>query len=170
MTLGLSILIVIGFYVGKRFYLKPGIKNGVKAFEINGLLSDGSSFSLSDLRGKYVLLDFWGSWCNPCRKAHPEMVRIYKKYNQQDFEDASGFEIVSFSLEQNPANWKKAIEVDSLTWPYHLVTNQMFDAPVLKNYNVKQLPTSFLINPEGVIIAVDPSLEGVRKVLEGKVK
>lgn len=167
-AVGLAILLVIGFNVGKKYFLKPRIEYGIKAFEINGNLPGGESFSLSDLKGKYVLLDFWGSWCKPCRKSNPKLVKLYQDFSARTFNDASGFDIVSFAVERNKESWFAAIMEDHLTWPYQLVSTDLFNDPTIKAYNVRQIPTKFLINPDGIIIAVDPALDEVREILEGK--
>src|SRR5687768_16243138 len=99
----LGFLVVFGYKAVKRFVLKPSIDSGIKAYGISGKLPDGTSFSLSDLRGKYVLLDFWGSWCNPCRRAHPELKKLYAEFNSDRSGQGTGFEIVSFGVERNEA-------------------------------------------------------------------
>lgn len=167
-TTGMCCLIILGFYLGKHFYLKPKNITGDIASEIGGQLPDGSPFSLKDLHGKYILLDFWGSWCGPCRQTHPQLVELYNRFQNQHFKDSSGFEIVSIGVEQNRENWSSAIQSDGLSWPYHLLAIGDFDTPIIKAYNVKQIPTKFLINPEGIIIAVDPTLDEVAKILESK--
>jgi len=166
LTAGMVVLIILGFYLGKHFYLKPKNITGDHASDIKGELPDGSPFSLKDLRGNYVLLDFWGSWCGPCRETHPQLVGLYKRFQHQHFEDSAGFDIVSIAVEQNKENWSAAIRADSLMWPYHLISMGNFDSPMINAYNVKQIPTRFLINPKGIIIAVDPTLEEVAKMLE----
>jgi thiol-disulfide isomerase/thioredoxin len=168
-TTGLFVLIWLGFYLGKRYYLKPKNIIGDTATEIRGNLPNGDSFSLNELRGQYVMLDFWGSWCGPCRQTHPQLVELYNRFHDQRFNDAKGFEIVSVSVESNRESWLSAIEADGLSWPYHLITMGDFDTPVVKSYHVKQIPTRFLINPEGVIISVDPTLDEIAKTLEKKV-
>jgi thiol-disulfide isomerase/thioredoxin len=168
LTAGMIILIIFGFYLGKYLYLKPKNITGDKASEIRGELPDGSLFSLHDLRGKYVLIDFWGSWCMPCRETHPQMISLYNLFKDQQFKDAQGFEIVSVGIEKTRENWLNAIRDDQLPWPNHLLTLGDFDSPIVKSYNVRQVPTKFLINPKGVIIAVDPNLEEVAKILDSK--
>jgi hypothetical protein len=95
-------------------------------------------------------------------------VELYNRFQNQDFKDSGGFEIVSIGVEQNRNSWASAIQADGLTWPYQLISLGDFDTPMIKSYNVKQIPTKFLINPKGIIIAVDPSLDEVAKILETK--
>ncbi len=168
-TAGLSLLIVTAYFGGRYLYLKPKNITGDKATEISGKLPDGSLFSLQNLQGYYVLVDFWGSWCMPCRQSHPQLVDLYEELHAQTFVDARGFEIVSVAIEKNEGNWMRTIQEDGLVWPYQLVTKEDFDAPVVKAYHVRQIPTKFLINPEGVIMAVDPSLDEVARLLRGRI-
>ncbi|MEO7926947.1 MAG: TlpA disulfide reductase family protein [Saprospiraceae bacterium] len=170
LMIGISLLIVVGYYAGRAFYLKPRLVQGQKAAEISGQLSDGTPFALSALKGKYVLLDFWGTWCGPCLQSHPALVNIYQQFHGQKFEDASDFEIVSVAVENSNRNWQRIINEDLLIWPYHLLALNLFDSPVVKDYNVKQLPTTFLINPKGIIISVDPSLNQVAHILQSKMQ
>lgn len=168
--IGISLLIILGYYAGRAYFLKPHLVQGQKAFEIVDKLPDGSRFSLSDLKGKYVLLDFWGTWCGPCLQSHPALVQLYKRFHGQTYKDASDFEIVSIAVEANDRNWQYIIQQDQLNWPYHLLASKMFSSPIVSAYNVKQLPTTFLINPEGLIIAVDPSMSQVIKMLQERLK
>lgn len=170
LTVGLALLIVIGFQIGKKLYLKPKNITGEKAIEITGKLPNGTPFALSNLKGSYVLLDFWGSWCGPCRKANPNLVELYNRFNEKPFKDASGFEIVSIGLERSKVNWEKAIQSDQLSWPYHIMEAGSFESPVVQAYGVRQIPTKFLINPDGVLMAVDPSFEEIAKLLEDRRK
>lgn len=160
-----GIVLIAGYYFGKRYFLKPDIKQGVEAAEIEGNLPDGTPFKLSELAGHYILLDFWGSWCKPCRQSNPELVKLYDRFKNESFADAKGFQIVSYAFDGSRGAWETAIAKDSLTWPFHLIAEDMFDSPVAEAYNVKQIPTKFLINPEGKIIAVDPSIGEVEKLL-----
>src|SRR5688572_3972742 len=130
-------IIVTVYFIAKRYYLKPRIENGVLAADFGGTLPNGKKFSLTQLQGNYVLLDFWGSWCKPCRETHPELIRLYKTFRKKDFKDSAGFEIVSYGVEKNVVHWKEAIVADSLPWKYHLTSQDLFNDPVIKAYNVK---------------------------------
>jgi len=168
--IGISYLVVMGYYTVRGYYLKPKLVQGQKAFEIVDKLPDGSRFSLSDLKGQYVLIDFWGSWCGPCLESHPALVQLYKRFHGQTFADATDFEIVSIAVESNDRNWQYIIREDQLYWLYHLLGSEMFDSPIVKAYNVKQVPTKFLINPQGFILAVDPSMSQVINMLQSRLK
>ncbi len=163
--LGVTIVAFVIFRFGKNLYLKPKNITGAKLIEIEGQLPDGSPFTLSGLKGRYVLLDFWGSWCGPCRKSNPELVALYDQYHDQQFKGADGFDIVSIGLENSASRWQQAIERDGLHWPYHLMESSSFDSPITTAYNVKQIPTKFLIDPEGIILAVDPSFKEITRLL-----
>jgi len=121
---------------------------------------DGSDVRLSELRGSYVLIDFWASWCAPCRKESPNMVRLYNKYKNK------GFTIFSVSLDKNSQSWKAAIAQDGLIWPNHGSDLKMWDTPSRSLYNFNSIPHTVLVNKEGVIIA--SGLRGAQ--LEEKLK
>lgn len=108
---------------------------------------NGKELALSSLRGKYVLLDFWASWCGPCRMENPNVVRMYEKYKDK------GFTVFSVSLDEDKEAWKKAIQADNLSWPNHVSDlNGWASAPVA-TYGVQGIPATFLLDKEGNIIA-----------------
>ncbi|HEX8330472.1 MAG TPA: TlpA disulfide reductase family protein [Hymenobacter sp.] len=120
--------------------------NGAKAPEIDLATPEGGKLALSSLRGKYVLLDFWASWCGPCRQENPNVVKAYNQFKDK------GFTIYSVSLDQDKGKWLKAIEADKLTW-HHVSDLAGWSSVGGAAYNVKSIPQSFLIDPKGNIIA-----------------
>jgi peroxiredoxin len=120
---------------------------GKLAPDFEELKLDGvAKMKLSDLRGKIVLLDFWASWCGPCRKENPNVVRLYDKYEK------SGFTVMSVSLDKDRAAWKAAIEKDNLKWPNHVSDLQQWSSKAGQLYQVKGIPFTVLIDKEGKII------------------
>jgi thiol-disulfide isomerase/thioredoxin len=164
------IVLAAAILFGRYLYMKPRFIQGEKAPEFTANLLDGAAFSLSDLKGHYVLLDFWGSWCPPCRKENPRWVALFRQYEKAAFQDADGFEIVSIGIEKDEARWRNAIEKDGLYWRYHVLDKaeslRFFDSPVAQLYGVKQAPTTFLLSPQMKIIAVNPGPEDVAEILE----
>ena len=168
------VLGIVGFYLGRYLYFKPSHVNGEEAPLFSGKLANGQNFALEDLKGDYVLIDFWGSWCGPCRKENPGLVQLYDKYNQADFKNADGFEIVSVGVEKREQRWKSAIAKDNLKWDYHILDTaedlRFFDSEIAGKYGVKQVPTKFLLNGDGIIIGVDQSIEILDKYLANQLK
>ncbi len=106
--------------------------------------TDGEDVSLSDFRGSYVLVDFWASWCAPCRQENPNVVKAYKAYNSK------GFEVLSVSVDRDTEAWKKAIKEDGLTWTQVHADEA---SGVAKDYGIQSIPSTFLLDKEGKIIA-----------------
>jgi thiol-disulfide isomerase/thioredoxin len=135
-----------------------------KAPEIAKKDPTGKVRKLSDLRGKYVLIDFWASWCGPCRVENPNVVKLYKKYKDKNFD------IFSVSLDNEKNRWVKAIEADGLIWENHVSDLKGWKTDVTKSYQFNGIPHTVLIDPEGKIIAKNlrgPSLEQkLKEVLE----
>ena len=119
---------------------------GDEALDIVMADPDGNVRKLSDLRGKVVLLDFWASWCGPCRRENPAVVKAYEKYNSQ------GFEVFSVSLDSNADKWKNAIEKDGLVWPYHVCDLQGWKNAASRAYGISSIPHALLVGRDGVII------------------
>ena len=123
-----------------------GVNEGAMAPEIKLATPAGPTLALSSLRGKYVLIDFWASWCGPCRRENPNVVKTYAAYKDK------GFEIFGVSLDQNREAWLKAIEADKLVWK-HVSDLQYWNSAGAQAYQVNSIPQTFLVNPEGRIIA-----------------
>lgn len=107
---------------------------------------EGNTLKLSDLRGKYVLVDFWASWCKPCRIENPNVVRVYNEYKDK------GFEILGVSLDRERDLWLQAIKDDKLTWK-HMSDLSFWNSPVVKAYGISGIPYTVLVDPEGKIVA-----------------
>lgn len=119
----------------------------------------GDSLTLASLKGKVLLLDFWASWCMPCRAANKQLVKLYAKYKEQ------GFEIFSVSLDEKKKDWEKAIAKDKITW-LQVNDPRGWDAQTAINWNISQIPSTFLINKKGDVVGID--MEG--KELEKTIK
>jgi thiol-disulfide isomerase/thioredoxin len=130
-----------------------GVKIGDKAPEIAQPGPDGKIIKLSSLKGQIVLIDFWASWCGPCRRENPNVVRAYNKYNKAKFKDAKGFEVFSVSLDNNQGAWVQAIKQDGLIWKYHASDLKKWRSEAAQIYGVGSIPSSFLIDANGVVIA-----------------
>jgi len=120
---------------------------------------DGKVISLKDFRGKYVLVDFWASWCRPCRAENPNVLKAYSKYHNK------GFEILGVSLDTDKTKWVAAIKADGLDWA-HVCEMKAWDADIARKFNVSSIPFSVLVDKNGKIIA--KNLRG--EALEEKLK
>lgn len=129
-----------------------GLNLGNMAPEITLKDPSGTVIALSSLRGKVVLIDFWASWCGPCRFENPAVVKAYKKYHQKALKENREFTIYSVSLDMDANAWKKAIEKDSLSWTYHVSDLKGWSNEAAARYSVTGIPTNFLINEKGIII------------------
>ena len=129
-----------------------------KAPEISLVAPNGKTIKLSKLKGKMVLIDFWASWCGPCRKENPSVVEAYNKYRNSKFQNAKGFEVYSVSLDRNEDAWKKAIADDKLIWKNHGWDK---DGVASKLYQVYSIPSGFLVDGEGNIVARGNELRGL---------
>ncbi len=128
------------------------VKVGDKAPDIKLPSPEGKSYALSDLEGKIVLLDFWASWCGPCRRNNPHLVSVYDKYKDK------GFTVYSVSLDRpgQTERWEQAIEADKLSWPYHVSDLQFWQSAPARQYGVSAIPATFLLDRSGKIVAINP--------------
>ncbi len=126
---------------------KPKIEIGSAAPSFTLPDTQGEPFNWNQLQGKYVLLDFWASWCQPCRQESPALVRAYQQFKDKNFT------IYSVSLDHNKEAWQKAIAYDQLEWTYHTSDLKGWDNAAALKYGISSIPMNFLIDPQGKIIA-----------------
>ncbi|MDB4609126.1 AhpC/TSA family protein [Flavobacteriaceae bacterium] len=119
---------------------------GAKALNFEGPNPEGEILSLESLKGKVTIIDFWASWCRPCRIENPNLVRLYKRMHDK------GLEIVGVSLDKSKVNWERAIEDDGLNWN-HVSSLQYWKEPIAVLYGVRSIPEAFVLNEDGVIVA-----------------
>jgi thiol-disulfide isomerase/thioredoxin len=124
----------------KKFFIGQPITNFIQKDSL------GNDFSLASLRGKYVLIDFWASWCGPCRQENPNLVKAYQQFK------AKNFEIIGVSLDRNKLKWLEAVKKDGLSWS-HVSDLKGWKNEVAKLYEVRFVPQNILIDPKGIIIA-----------------
>ncbi len=135
-------------------YTNTKMEVGQKAPDLEYANPEGQTMKLSEINSKRViLLDFWASWCGPCRMANPGLVEFYKKYSAKKFKNAKkGFSIVSVSLDKDKQPWIDAIKKDNLIWPYHISDLGGWQSKPAAEYGVMFVPQCFLIDANGVII------------------
>ncbi|MDX2048087.1 MAG: TlpA disulfide reductase family protein [Chitinophagaceae bacterium] len=135
------------------------VKPGQAAPEIKLEDADGNSFRLSEFKGKVVLIDFWASWCVPCRANNPKLLELYGKYKDK------GFEILGVSIDNKKDIWQNAIRQDQLTWK-QVIDDKGWNAESTIVYGVDAIPASFLLDKKGKIAGIN--MHG--RQLEGKIK
>lgn len=147
-----------GLNISKFLAFNKNVKIGDKYWDFEQLNTYNKSIKLSDLKSKVILLEFWGSWCMPCRKGHPELIKIYKKYKKY------GFEILGIAADSDKGKWLAAIKQDNLPWEnVSDLKGDKNEAALL--YGINHYPTNFLIK-DGIIIAIDLKNEALEAELD----
>jgi len=137
--------------------LIPNIADYRLDFTVVGMKDD--SIKLSSLKGKVFLLDFWASWCGPCRYANKQLVKFYSKYKNK------GFEILSVSLDDEKSDWKKAVTKDKITWMQGFDRGG-WDSFAARKWQVDALPSSFLINKNGDVVGINLEKDDLEKKIK----
>lgn len=169
----LNIILVLGVlgYLGYKFvWQAPKFSEGEEISNFTAELANGNSFELKELNGNYVLLDFWGSWCAPCRQDNPNIVKLYNEFNGKRFNDAEGFEVVSVAIETKKERALAAIQKDGLIWSYHIILLDRFKSAIVKEFGVREIPTKYLLSPNGEVLSVNESYEILQKYLQDRLK
>lgn len=156
----LLVLAVIGF---RYWYFTPVAAAGVLAPDFRAVTLSGAEFSLSSYRGKPTLLHFWGSWCGPCRRQHPELVALAKAAGEE-------LQIVSVAIEKDRQRWEAAIQKDGLFWSAQIMdattSLKFLNGPISDLYGVNQVPTEFLLDQHGRVVLTNPTPSEIQQFLE----
>jgi peroxiredoxin len=143
-------------------------KIGEKAPEFTTQLVNGENYSLSNSRGNYVLLYFWGSWCGPCIRNAPELVAISENYKSKFFDKNSKLEILSVALEKKGKKWKRVVNKFGFKWELQVVQFHkiVLNSSIANKYGVLEIPSKFLIDPDGNIVLSKTSFLEIEQYLE----
>lgn len=165
----LASIAFIGYYF-YDYYKIPDSPEGNRISELSYPGIDGNPVSLSSMKGKIVLIDFWASWCGPCRYENPRLVKLYQQYRNMKFKDSSGFDIYSISLDANRDAWMRAIFEDGLVWKSHVSELRGWNSGAAEKFGIRSIPASFLIDGEGKIIAKNLTPSEIEDELEKRIE
>ena len=149
---------------------KTGVNIGDKAPELSYENPKGKVLKLSELKGKMVLIDFWASWCGPCRRENPNIVNAYKNYYNKKFTHGDGFEVYSVSLDTKQNAWVKAINNDKLLWEYHVSDLNGWNSAAAGIYQIRSIPSNVLVDKNGIIIAKNLKGAALHQFLKNNLK
>jgi thiol-disulfide isomerase/thioredoxin len=166
--------IVFMFLLSFTFFLKANAQMpaiGTKATELAYKDPNGNVISLSSLKGYVVLIDFWASWCGPCRRNNPGVVAIYNKYQNKKWnKDIKGFTVYSVSLDKNADQWKQAIQQDGLVWKNHVSDLGGWNSDGAVKYGIRSIPQTVLVDETGFVIAINPDHSLIEQQLNKRLK
>lgn len=159
----IPLLLLAAYFGGRAWYFSPSVGSDEPAADFTAVRADGTSFALSDLRGGYVLLDFWGSWCGPCRRESPDLVGLQEQMQDQ-------LTIVSIAIERDSSSWLRARSQDGRNWPHQVMdytqSFKFLGGNIAGIYGVNQVPLNFLIDRKGKVIGVNVPLRSIPGILD----
>jgi thiol-disulfide isomerase/thioredoxin len=158
-----TLVVFISIFGYMMYTAEPekGVDRGYTMEDISGTGPKGQTLNLLSIKKKYILIEFWASWCAPCRSFNPKLVELYKNRN-------SDIEIFSISLDSDVSKWQNAITKDNLTWTYHISDLKGWESPLAKRFNIESIPANILLNEERVIVGKDLSESDIEKIINSK--
>lgn len=163
---------MLGFLGYKMMGLLNKSESGEMSENFEYVRPDGQKKQLRDFEGRYVLLDFWASWCGPCIRDIPKIKKLNDEFSESSFVDAEGFTLISVALEKKEEHWKRALERYKMDWTNHALDQSVFvmTSDIASKYGVTDIPAMFLIGPDGKILLSTPSFAELRQFLADKAK
>ena len=158
----IPLLLLALWFGGRAWYFSPNVSAEEAAPTFSAVRIDGQSFDLEALRGKYVLLDFWGSWCGPCRQEVPQLKALYQQHGER-------LTIVSIAIEQDSSRWQRALARDGRNWPYQVMDEtsslKFLNGKLADLYGINAVPANVLVDEKGDVVGYNLPLSEVAAAL-----
>lgn len=164
------VLLTLFFLSSCSYFNSSKLINGSPAPAFSLPDKNGQPLALSSFKGDLVLVEFWASWCKPCREENPKIVKLYNKYKDSAFQQANRLQVVSISLDTDKEKWLDAVRQDNLIWEHHLNDLQGWNGAAVDSYRVESIPSSFLVDQNGIIIGKNLKARDLDKLLAALAK